>query len=44
MNERDNLEELSVDRRIILNWMFKKWDGTWNGLIWLRTGTVGRRL
>jgi len=44
MSERDNLEELSLDRTIILKWIFKKWDGAWNGLIWLRTGTVSGRL
>jgi hypothetical protein len=28
--------------RIILKWIFKKWDGgTWSGLIWLRIGTGG---
>jgi hypothetical protein len=27
-------------RRIIVKWVFKKWDGeTWTGLIWLRLGT-----
>jgi hypothetical protein len=30
-----------VDGMIILNWIFKKWDGeAWPGLIWLRIGTV----
>jgi hypothetical protein len=28
--------------RIILKWIFKKWDGAaWTGLIWLRIGTGG---
>jgi hypothetical protein len=43
MSER-NLEELRVGRRIRLKWIFKKWDGAWNGLIWLRTGTDSGRL
>jgi hypothetical protein len=29
-----------VDVRIILKWIFKKWDGTWTGLSWLRRGQV----
>ena len=31
--------------RIILRWIFRKWDGeAWTGLIWLRIGTGGRHL
>ena len=26
----------------ILRWIFRKWDGGWTGLFWLRTGTGGR--
>ena len=38
--ERDHLEDLGVDERIILKWI--KWDEeVWNGFIWLRTGTKG---
>jgi hypothetical protein len=38
------LEETGVDGRIILKWIFMKWDGAWTGLIWLRIGTWGKLL
>jgi len=39
------LEELDIDGRIIVNWIFSKWDGAaWTGLIWLRLGIAGRLL
>jgi len=34
--EKDHLEDPFIDGRIILRWIFRKWDGTWSGLIWLR--------
>jgi hypothetical protein len=41
-NGKDHLENLSMDGRIILRWIFSKWDGeAWTGLTWLRTGTGG---
>ena len=37
---RNHLEDPSVDGRIILRWIFRKWGGgTWTSLIWLRVGT-----
>jgi hypothetical protein len=42
LTERNHLEDPGVDRKIILRWIFRKWDvGVWTGLIWLRIGTGG---
>ena len=40
--ERGHLEHPGIDVSIMLNWIFKKWDGkSWRELIWLRVGTGG---
>ena len=34
------MEDPGVDGRIILRWLFRKWNvGAWTGLIWIRKGT-----
>jgi hypothetical protein len=45
LRKRHHLEELGVDGRIVLRWIFRMWDGrAWTGLIWLRIGTGGGHL
>jgi hypothetical protein len=42
LREREHLGDPGVDARIILLWIFRKWDvGVWTGLSWLRIGTGG---
>jgi len=42
LRKRDHLEVPDVDGRIILRWIFRKWDvGLWTGMNWLRNETVG---
>ena len=45
MKERDHLEGLVIDGRVILKWILKKWVGEiWTGLIWPRIRKGGRCL
>jgi hypothetical protein len=45
VRERDHWGDPDVDRRILLRWIFKKWDVVvWTELSWLRIGTGGGHL
>jgi hypothetical protein len=45
VREGYHFEDLGLDGRIILKWIFKKWDGeAWTGLIWLRIWRGGGNL
>jgi hypothetical protein len=40
LRERDHLVDPGLDWRIILRWIFRKWDmGVWTRLSWLRIET-----
>jgi hypothetical protein len=38
---RDYFEDLALDGRINLKWIFKNWNRSWTELIWLMTWTGG---
>jgi len=45
LRERDHLGDTGVDGRIILRWIFRKWDvEVWTGSSWLSIGTGGGHL
>jgi hypothetical protein len=41
LNEGGCLEGTVVNGRIILKWIFDKWDGAWSRSVRLKTGTGG---
>jgi hypothetical protein len=42
LREKDNLEHPGIDGRIILRWIFRKWEvRAWMASFWLRIGTGG---
>jgi hypothetical protein len=45
LRERDHWGDAGVYGRIILGWIFRKWDvGVWTGFGWLRIETGGGQL
>jgi len=44
LRERGHWGDLDVDGRIILRWIFGKWEGVETGWTWFRIGTDGGHL
>jgi hypothetical protein len=45
VKERDRLEDLGIDGRVMLKRVIEVWDvEAWTGLLWLKIGTSGGRL
>jgi len=45
LRERYHLGDPGVEGRIILIWIFRRWDvGVWTGSSWIRIGTCGGHL
>jgi hypothetical protein len=45
LRERDSLEDPDVDGKVILSWIFRKWNVVpRTGSVWIRIGTGGGHL